>query len=296
MNNKIAILIPYFGTLPPWADLFFLSCQQNNTIDFHFFTDQDLTQYQSSNIHVVRTSLSDYCAAASKKLGVAFTPIAPYKLCDLKPFYGLVHADLLQAGRYAFWGFGDIDLIWGDLRTFLTDQLLTDYDIISNHSDRLSGHLCLLRNSDYHRNLCLKIHHWQQLLTDQKNHALDEQALTLTVYPAARMLWKIHTKLFFRLPLKNEWLSYVRFCTLANQILLPRRRRLLLKEGYTTPFESDLTDPTAAWQYRDGRMYDCRTGRELPYLHFLCLKRHWTPDSITAKDMNRLTITKQGIA
>ena len=272
--NSIAIIIPYFGRLPFWSDLFFLSCQHNSTVDFHFFTDCDLARYNAPNIHVTAITFSDYCNTVSTALGIDFHPANPYKLCDIKPFFGLIHRVMLEEEKYDFWGFGDLDLVWGNLREFYTTEILSRYDIISNHSDRLSGHLCLLRNTDKYNHLCLKIPGWESLLSDQKNHALDEQALTLTVWPAVHWLWKLHTKVFFRLPLQNEWQTYVRLCTRIGGYL-GRPGNVLFRESFTTPFTDDLQDDTAAWRYADGSVTDLRNGRELPYLHFLCLKHKW---------------------
>jgi len=32
-----------------------------------------------------------------------------------------------------FWGYCDIDLIFGNIRAFMTDELLNEYDIIKSH-------------------------------------------------------------------------------------------------------------------------------------------------------------------
>ena len=50
----------------------------------------------------------------SDTLGINFTQKhKAYKLCGCKPFYGVIHKEELRG--YDYWGFGDIDLIYGDL-------------------------------------------------------------------------------------------------------------------------------------------------------------------------------------
>ena len=40
--EKIAILIVYYGKLPPYFDLWLRSCEFNETIDFYVVTDNKL--------------------------------------------------------------------------------------------------------------------------------------------------------------------------------------------------------------------------------------------------------------
>jgi len=95
----------------------------------------------------------------SIKLNIKFSASnSAYKLCDLKPFYGLIHKEDLA--RYEFWGFGDIDLIYGDLSSVIDEETLSRYDFISLHSERVSGHLFLMRNIAESNKLCLKIPNW----------------------------------------------------------------------------------------------------------------------------------------
>ena len=39
MDNKIAMIMPYFGKWPKWINLFFYSCGKNEFIDFYIFSD-----------------------------------------------------------------------------------------------------------------------------------------------------------------------------------------------------------------------------------------------------------------
>lgn len=75
------------------------------------------------------------------KMGMEVALHNPYKFCDLKPCYGVIFADRLK--EYDYWAFGDIDLIYGNIRRFFTNEILDRYTYISGF-----GHLTLVRNTD----------------------------------------------------------------------------------------------------------------------------------------------------
>lgn len=287
MKTSIALLMPYFGVWPKWAELFFDSCVNNKDIDFYFFTDCGTPQsvMEKENIHVKEMSFNDYCNIVSKKLDINFHPVTPYKLCDLKPYYGIIHQDIIK--RYDFWGFGDIDLVWGDIRYFYTEQLLEKHDILSTHNDRLSGHLTLVRNTSYYNNLPLKLSKWKDLLTSPNNQAIDEIYLTLMIYPWAKLLWKVHKHIFLRFHFRDEWNAYNHFCNKANRILLD------IFEYNTTPW-NDGDMPQKEWLYKNGHVYDTKTKEELIYLHFLAMKKQWNGDYYHPSS-NGTTISFKGI-
>lgn len=293
--KSIAIIIPYYGQWPSWIDLFFVSCKNNDTIDFHFFTDLSIPDVASNerNIRFHQISFVDYCTYASRQLGIDFHPVNPYKLCDLRPFYGFIHQNILK--DYDFWGYGDIDLIWGNIRHFYNDKILSMHDILSTHADRFSGHLTLVHNLSYINNRAFDIPNWQSLLIDNKNYALDEQHFTLQFYPTVRFLWKIHRHIYFRFKFKDEWKSYNSFCKVFNKLFGPRR--LYLVEQYTTPWFTEYeTDSIVHWTYRNGMINESITGKELIYLHFLSLKTHWCNKYLhISAPFDDITITLKGI-
>lgn len=172
-NPTVCIVIPYFGQWPFWINLFIESCRYNPTINWLMFTDCGFIDNCPKNVQVNNISFNDYCQLVSNKLAIKFSPLKPYKLCDIRPAYGLIHA--IDLNGYDFWGFGDIDLIYGNLRHFLTNERLANKDVFSNHSTRTSGHLCLIRNVDDLRVAFKKIPNWQQKFSAQQHLAIDEK-------------------------------------------------------------------------------------------------------------------------
>src|SRR6056297_1765704 len=127
--KSIALIIPYFGKFPEWSSLYFETLRRNPTIDFIFYTDCDPEGYNFSNAHFKKMSFETYIQMAKEKTGADFKPANPYKLCDLRPLYPIVHFEDIK--EYDFYGWADMDLLFGDIRSFYTDKILNKYDVFS---------------------------------------------------------------------------------------------------------------------------------------------------------------------
>lgn len=136
---KICILTLYFGPLPNYFNQWLESCGWNPTINFLIITDQEINS-SFDNVKVLKTNLSEIKKKFDKVMNREVALAFPYKLCDYRPMYGLAFENELK--EYDFWGHCDIDLIWGDLRKFITDDILKRYDKIFP-----LGHLALYRNT-----------------------------------------------------------------------------------------------------------------------------------------------------
>ncbi|MDR3340306.1 MAG: hypothetical protein LBT25_09510, partial [Candidatus Symbiothrix sp.] len=137
MNKKIAFLIVYTGHYPWYFPYFLHSCRYNPTIDFYIFTDiEEKLPHLPPNVRLIPYSLEQFKADASKALGFDVAVESGYKLCDFKPAYGCIFSDWIKA--YDFWGYCDIDLVFGNIRAFMTEDLLAEYDIISARHDYLT--------------------------------------------------------------------------------------------------------------------------------------------------------------
>lgn len=174
MKHRIAILIPYFGPWPEWIDFFIETCRSNSSIDWIVFNDQPPPENRAPNVRHVTISFEDYCSQLTEALGLRVGAETPYKLCDIRPALGFVHADLLRG--YDFLGFGDLDVIYGDLRSFYDDELLGGYDLFSTHADRVSGHLCLMRNREDVVSAFRKVPRWKDAFRRSDNVTFDERA------------------------------------------------------------------------------------------------------------------------
>lgn len=139
-KKRACIVICYFGEFPKSIESFFRSCGNNPDFNWLIFTDCK-AEHIPSNVRLIETNLNDVRKLAETKIGMKLNLSAPYKLCDYKVAYGLIFEDYLE--EYDFWGYGDLDVIYGNLSEFITDEIMNKYDKIYP-----LGHLSLLRNNE----------------------------------------------------------------------------------------------------------------------------------------------------
>lgn len=138
--KKIILIVPYFGQFPNYFQLFLNSCGQNKTIDWIIFTDVDDKLQYPQNVKRILLSFSKIKELIQKKFDFPICLEAPYKLCDYRPAYGYIFEEYIK--EYDFWGYCDSDLLFGNIRKFLTDDLLDQYDKVG-----YLGHLSVYKNN-----------------------------------------------------------------------------------------------------------------------------------------------------
>ncbi len=146
--KRIALINCYFGCYPHYFDKFLESCKNNGTIDFYFFTDNHIDSI-SDNIHFIYITFDDLKKKIQSCFNFAIELNLPYKLCDFKPSYGYIFSDYVEG--YDYWGYCDVDMIFGDIRSFLSDDILNSFDKIYQ-----LGHLTLFRNTNDINTLFMK--------------------------------------------------------------------------------------------------------------------------------------------
>lgn len=137
---EIIIFVAYFGKLPAYYYAWERSALYNSSIDFYVFSDIEELQ-SKNNIHIERVEFNDFIMKLQSKFSFPIKCDYPYKICDYRPAFGDIFSDII--GRYDFWGYSDVDLVYGDIRDFVTDSVLEQYDRCF-----VNGHLSLYRNCD----------------------------------------------------------------------------------------------------------------------------------------------------
>lgn len=170
--NKIILINCYFGKLPWYFNLFLKSCETNSTIDFLIFLNEEVIREVPENVKIIYFTLEKFNFLASEKLNLDINIKSGYKLCDLKPAYGIIFQDYLN--KYDFWGVCDIDLVFGRIREFMNDDLLNKYDVISVKDSFPSGYFLLFKNKDEINNLFKKSKDYKKIFQTSKNYCFDE--------------------------------------------------------------------------------------------------------------------------
>lgn len=258
-KNKVAILLCYFGPLPVNFDLWQESCGCNPSFDFYLITDQHIIP-QYENVFCIPAALKDVRARLSAALNRPVALDHPYKLCDYKPMYGVAFQDILR--DYEFWGMCDMDMIFGNLSSFIRADILLNYDKIF----RL-GHLTLYRNQDW-VNWSFqrpgKVD-WRDVIRDNYHHRLCE-----------RGMMDKHD----RIP---ELRSYTPFLYIDVSKVHRRYRR----SNFLVPRDCRLNYRYQAFYWEDGKVFRAARIRgriavdEFAYIHFQ--KRELKPHTVRPK-------------
>lgn len=125
MKSKVTFLIPYFGKLPNYFDLFLKSCEYNEGYQWIIFTDDKAVRRWPDNVSCVFMTFNELKERIQSKFDFEIKITEPHKLCDYKPAYGYIFEEYLEGANY--WGHCDIDTILGNFDSFLSDLLKCNY-------------------------------------------------------------------------------------------------------------------------------------------------------------------------
>lgn len=146
-QNSLAIIVAYLGSLPWYYKYFIHTCKYNPTVDFFLLLDQPVDKsLLPVNVKVIVKNFDEINALFSQGLNMPIKMEFAYKLCDYRPAFGVIFEDLLK--NYNFWGYSDFDVIFGNIRNFVTYDLMSNFDIISMRHDYLPGCFTVYKNCD----------------------------------------------------------------------------------------------------------------------------------------------------
>lgn len=177
--KKIALVILYIGPFNNYFELFLKSCEYNPTIDWIIFTDNKIENMNiPANVKIVNMTFKEIKNRIQSIYNFKITLETPYEFCDFKVAYGEVFQDYLT--KYDFWGYCDNDLIFGDIRNFITNEILENYEKIL-----IRGHFTLFKNTDeinkLYRNLIDGKERYKEVFTTRGNYHFDEGLADLTL-------------------------------------------------------------------------------------------------------------------
>jgi hypothetical protein len=291
-SNKqptIALVVPYFGSWPAWMDAMLVSCAWNPDVDWHFLSDCEEPSDCPENVHFHKSSLQETAELAAKALGFPVHLERAYKLCDLKPAYGLMFPDLLK--KYDFWGHCDPDILWGCIRKFMTPALLKQYDILSVRKGALAGHFCIYRNEERINRLCLQTPDWEQMLNhSEKSYMLDEAYFSDLIRDREACG---EVRVYWKRSLATSG-SDQRPALYGKGPMQWRRGRPIDAEGRPVSYKHWLFRGRPL-KWEKGRTWNSY-GQEVMYLHFHRLKGGFGPCSIRYADKPQtMLIDRTGI-
>lgn len=167
--KKAIFIIPYFGKFNNYFQLFLNSCKYNDDFSWLIFTDDRRKYNYPSNVSVKYMEINELIKIIKNKFiheKIEFEK--PYKLCDYKPMYGYIFEEYIK--EYDYWGFCDIDLIFGKINHFINLNDLEQFDKIG-----FLGHFTLFKNTKQNNRIFMRSDIYKKVLGSNKNFKFDEE-------------------------------------------------------------------------------------------------------------------------
>ena len=195
-------------------------------------------------------------------------------LSDLKPLYGRVFDDLIATSRYSHWGWVDWDLILGDLRAVIPEQMLWSYDALTFPGATLgfawAGQLSIFRNTDEARTLFSVVPRHVELAfktgTGEARQSGWEERIFLRETLRHRPQMSILFHMSAQFDYKAQWLTWVPFDHFWDRgkvwrcakvpLFRPGRPTLLVanRTRWLADVQQIQTDPHGFEARKDGRV------------------------------------------
>ena len=299
---KVQIIIPYFEEIPPWLDYFVLSCSKNPQFQWLLYGDFTVSFLNYKNIQVIPATKKDFCKLATSKLGFRVKLDNPYKLCDFKPAFGQIFSDYLT--NCDFWGYCDMDLIFGAIDKFVLPEYLEQFDIITTKVNYISGHFTLFRNVPLTILLYKSIWNIKSILRDYKKHfAIDELSNLIgrSLDPQQshnNLIYKIYQK--FSNSIKYRSLKNLPFQFDLTKVIQHSEKRGEIKVLHIDCVRSDyfyLKQNLQEWdiEWNNGDLYDYTGSKSIMYFHFFMSKKKDLFQIIPINDGSSFVIFQNGI-
>lgn len=266
----------YMGPLPDYFGYFTATCKSNPSIRFVVINDHISQSYTDANITFMKMNLAELNAFSSQRLGENIQLQSAWKINELKPLFGHIFEEEFKG--YDHWGWCDLDIIWGNIRHFLTDELLNTYNVITTQKLWCTGHLTLFRNDDIGKYLYRDHGNIISLLNDTTYYAFEECC----------QRW--HGELFSFDEIRSQGLQISMYDIIRNAE----------KDGKLRAYFKDIIrehPQPINYSYKSGKLVDLNNGEEFMYYHLITVKKIWRyyiPE-YQKNDCDELIITHRGI-
>lgn len=256
MLCRVAFVIPYVGGWPKWSQLFFESCRCNSMIRILVICECPPPFDLPGNVEIIRMSRIDILKKLEQVTGLTLDNISGHKLCDFRPFFGLAFSDLLS--KYEFWGYCDIDMMFGDLGKILTNEFLDSFDAFSAHDKQFVGHFTILRNIPAINQAGFEIDDWKNLCKEPVSRHVDEERFSNVIA-------------------KHHDVRWAKARSLDEELETDFSRFGITFRYFGEVANTEKTEPPLV-QWENGCVhYFDSSGlvTEVIYIHFMGLKRNW---------------------
>lgn len=150
--KSIILLMPYYGKLPCYFDIWLSAAKSNKSIDFCLITDLVKKDTElPENIKLLNISFEEFKNRIQKKFSFKISIDNLGRISQFRPALGYCFPELIKG--YDFWGFIECDLIPGNIRHFITEEILETHDKIFK-----LGHFQIFKNNERMKKLFMQEH------------------------------------------------------------------------------------------------------------------------------------------
>jgi hypothetical protein len=192
--QSFAFLTCWYGPYPWYFPYFIHSCSFNPSVDFIIITDnKEKIPDKPDNVKIVYRTLEEIKNNAGEKLGFPLNLEYAYKLCDFKPAYGFLFPEIIK--DYSFWGQADLDIICGNIREFITNEMLETYDFINMRHDYTTGCFALYRNTEKMNTFFMRSKDYKQVFSASEYMGFDECSFAFGGLENGKSIFEIPTQI-----------------------------------------------------------------------------------------------------
>jgi hypothetical protein len=157
--KKLFISPHFMGPLPNWIEKYWENVAPLAAYGFDWF---------------VPTDAADFRARCKRYLGVTMPECFadPRKYSEAQPALAEIYPDVVAG--YDFWGYTNLDVVYGRLDRWVTDDLLSTCDVFGNDPNSMCGPFSLLRNNAKVNALYRNVPNWQEIFESPNFHGFDE--------------------------------------------------------------------------------------------------------------------------
>lgn len=263
--KKIATLTCWYGPYPWYFPYFIDSCRYNPTVDFIIITENtEFIANKSDNVIIVNKTMEELKSRFSEKLGFSVSIDHSYKLCDFKPAYGFLFPEIIA--DYDYWGQSDLDIVFGDIRGFITDEMLTLYDFISVRHDYTTGCFGLYRNTEKMNTFFKRSKDYITVFSKPEHFCFDECNFAWEALTEGKSILDLNTEI-------ESFTEIIKKAELTNEIKV--HFDFILMEGYTGSVVFD-----------NGKIFYKNKFEAILY-HLFWMKKRYFPKKVAQKIPNK---------
>lgn len=242
------------GPLPNYFGYYLASCKKNPTIDFIVINDSITESYIDKNITFMKMNIEELNQYTSQQLNATIKLTNAWKINELKPLFGNIFR--AQLTNYDHWGWCDLDIIWGNLRHFLSEVALREFDVFTTKKFWSAGHFTLFKNNELCNNLYKRYPGIIELLNDPTYFAFEE------------CCHRWNGEIFSFDSLQKQNLPISMFDIIKNAE----------SSGELKAHFNDIVrehPQPINYTYKNGVLTDLLNGKEFMYYHLITVKKIW---------------------